>query len=187
MNTDVMFSKKSDEWQTPPDLYNFLNHFFEFKLDPCTTKDNPLKTKYYFTKEIHLTDDEEDGLNEPWPNVSTFVNPPYSEIKKWITKIKEEWQYRLDYHSLDDECSWGVKPIVILVPARVDTQWFEDITNVPLAKVMFIKGRLKFGGSESGAPFPSCLIILSCTDKDYKIFSECATPISCYKLNLKKG
>ncbi len=34
MNTELMFSSKSDEWETPQDLFDKLNEEFYFTLDP---------------------------------------------------------------------------------------------------------------------------------------------------------
>ena len=46
----VMFSSESTDWITPKWLYDKLDEEFHFDLDPCTTKDNPLKTKNFYTK-----------------------------------------------------------------------------------------------------------------------------------------
>ena len=35
MNTDAMFSSKTDQWETPQDFYDELNAEFGFTLDPC--------------------------------------------------------------------------------------------------------------------------------------------------------
>jgi site-specific DNA-methyltransferase (adenine-specific) len=46
----------------------------------------------------------------------------------------------------------------MLIPARTDTLWFHThIYNK--AEVRFIKGRLKFGGAKTSAPFPSMVVI----------------------------
>lgn len=37
-------------------------------------------------------------------------------------------------------------------------QWFHDFIYHK-AEIRFVKGRIKFGGSKSGAPFPSMVII----------------------------
>lgn len=54
---DVLFSRKSDEYETPQEIFDALNEEFHFDLDPCATPDNA-KCLLYFTK-------EEDGLNQP--------------------------------------------------------------------------------------------------------------------------
>ena len=35
-----MFSSKSDEWETPQDLFDELNKEYDFTLDPCATSEN---------------------------------------------------------------------------------------------------------------------------------------------------
>ena len=52
--------------------------------------------------------------------------------------------------------------VVMLIPARTDTKWFHDyIANNPRAHVIFLKGRLKFGNSTNGAPFPSMIVVFA--------------------------
>lgn len=48
--------------------------------------------------------------------------------------------------------------VVMLIPARTDTRYFHDYI-MHRAEVRFVRGRLKFGGSDTGAPFPSMLVI----------------------------
>ena len=50
----------------------------------------------------------------------------------------------------------------MLVPARVDTRWFHDyIYKKDNVSYEFIKGRLKFSGSKTSAPFPSMIVIFN--------------------------
>lgn len=135
-----MFSKKSDEWETPQDFYDFLNTKFNFTLDPCATHENHKCEKYY-TK-------EDDGLSKSWFGESVFVNPPYSKIKDWIEKGYRERRQDLEFKT----------SVVFLIPARTDTRYFHDYCS-KADKIIFIKGRLKFGNSKTGAPFPSMLVV----------------------------
>ena len=132
------YIKKSqtDNWATPIKLYNELNEEFKFdNFDPCPLNDNPIK----------------DGLSDDWAT-TTFVNPPYSKLKS--TKKQIGW-----IDKAHKECQKG-KTIVLLIPARTDTQWFHDIILKNNYEVRFIKGRLKFGDSKSSAPFPSMIVIM---------------------------
>ncbi len=140
MNTDVMFSSKTDQWETPQNLFNKLNKEFDFTLDPCADENNH-KCKKYYTKEI-------DGLSQCWEGERVFCNPPYGrEIGAWVRKCY--------LHSKDGD---GVA--VMLVPARTDTKWFHEyIYNKPYVEIRFLKGRLKFGRSKNPAPFPSMIVI----------------------------
>ena len=72
----VHFMSKSNEWETPPELYNQLDLIYQFDLDPCATHQNK-KCKKYFTI-------DDDGLSQKWFG-NVFVNPPYGrELKKWV-------------------------------------------------------------------------------------------------------
>lgn len=58
MVNNVLFSSKSDEWSTPPDIYEELDKEFNFTLDPCSTKYNHKCIKYFTA--------EDDGLSRSW-------------------------------------------------------------------------------------------------------------------------
>lgn len=58
MNTDCMFSSKSDLWETPQDFFDELNREFHFNLDVCALPENA-KCASYFTP-------EQDGLQKNW-------------------------------------------------------------------------------------------------------------------------
>lgn len=135
-----MFSSKTDQWATPQDFFDILDGEFSFTLDPCADETNH-KCNRYFTQEI-------DGLSQDWGGETVFCNPPYGrDIKKWVKKSRDEAQ----------------KPnttVVMLIPARTDTQYFHDyIYQKPNVEVRFIKGRLKFGDSNNSAPFPSMVVV----------------------------
>lgn len=138
MNTDVMFSSKSNEWETPQEFFNELDKEFNFDLDPCADDGNHKCDKYY-TK-------YDNGLLKDWGGHNAFVNPPYGrEIGKWVEKSYIESQKE---NTL----------VVMLIPARTDTRWFHNyIYNK--AEIRFIKGRLKFGGSNNSAPFPLMVVV----------------------------
>lgn len=137
MNTDVLFSSKSEEWTTPQDFFDKLNAEFNFTLDPCATIDNAKCTKFFTI--------ENDGLAQDWSGYRVFCNPPYGKkIAEWVKKCYEKAQK-------------GTL-IVLLIPARTDTIYFYNYIYHK-AEIRFIKGRLKFGNSANSAPFPSMLVI----------------------------
>jgi phage N-6-adenine-methyltransferase len=138
MNTDLMFSSKTDEWETPQDLFNELNKEFDFGIDVCANESNK-KCNTYF-------DRAKDGLKQYWFLwKSIWMNPPYGrEIGKWVEKAYET--------------SLKGSTVVCLLPARTDTRWFHQYI-LGKAEIRFIKGRLKFGGSKNSAPFPSMIVI----------------------------
>lgn len=40
MNTDLMFSSKTDLWETPQDFFDRLNEEFHFDIDVCALPKN---------------------------------------------------------------------------------------------------------------------------------------------------
>lgn len=124
MFNKVHFSSATDHWSTPKEVYDALNAEFNFDFDPC-----PIRG--------------EKGLDCSWGQ-SNFVNPPYSDIKKWLAKGYQE--------------SRQGKRVVFLIPSRTDTRWWHEYV-MGGAEIRFIKGRLKFGGAKNSAPFPSCIVI----------------------------
>ena len=132
----VFFSSKTDLWSTPPDLFARLDAEFGFTLDVCAVPENA-KCLRYFTPEI-------DGLRQTWEGI-VWMNPPYGRtIGKWVRKA---------YLSAREGAV-----VVCLLPARTDTRWWHDyVTHAH--EHWFIKGRLKFGGARSGAPFPSAVVV----------------------------
>ena len=71
MNTEILFSHKTDNWSTPLSLYKQLDEEFNFNMDPC-----PLRS---------LTD----GLDLDWKG-NIFINPPYSNVEAFLKKGIEE-------------------------------------------------------------------------------------------------
>ena len=71
MNTEVLFSSKSELWSTPQDLFDELNKEFHFNLDPCATSENA-KCAEFFTK-------EQDGLQKNWGGTTCFAIPHMAE------------------------------------------------------------------------------------------------------------
>jgi len=147
MNTAVMFSSKTSEWETPQHLFDQLHAEFGFDLDVCATPANA-KCPVYLTK-------EQDGLKQPWRELArvAWMNPPYGrKIGHWVRKAYEE--------------SAAGCTVACLLPARTDTRWFHSyiwdaMTHKPRTgvEVRLLPGRLKFGGAKAGAPFPSMIVV----------------------------
>ena len=84
------------------------------------------------------------GIAETRP-ITAFMNPPYGrEIAAWVEKA---------YRSAKENGA----TVVCLLPARVDTRWWHDYCAK--GEVFFVRGRLKFGGSENSAPFPNAVVV----------------------------
>ncbi len=140
----ALFSSRSEEWETPQDLFDRLNHIFAFALDACATPKNA-KCRHYFTK-------ADDALSRDWHVYGRiWLNPPYGRaIGSWLSKA----------------CSEARKGAVIvaLVPARTDARWWHTYVREK-SNVFFLKGRLKYRHASDckrhSAPFPSALLVFS--------------------------
>lgn len=83
------------------------------------------------------------GLITSWKE-RNYINPPYNKITRWLHKgFYQAKEGRL---------------CVFLLPSRTDTYWWHRYV-LKSKEIRFIRGRLKFGGSDHSAPFPSCVVI----------------------------
>lgn len=136
MNTGVMFSSTTDIWGTPQKFFDLLDSEFKFDVDVCALPENA-KCRNYYTPEM-------DGLRQKWEGVC-WCNPPYGrKIGDWIKKASESAE--------------AGATVVMLLPARTDTKWFHEYVY-GRTEIRFVRGRLKFGGSQNAAPFPSMVAI----------------------------
>lgn len=133
INKALMFSSKTDLWETPKDFFDELNREFQFTIDVCATPENA-KCENFYTPEI-------DGLSQEWEG-RVWCNPPYGrQIGSWVKKAAESSAL-----------------VVMLLPARTDTKWFHNYI-LGKAEIRFIKGRLKFGHQKNNAPFPVMVVV----------------------------
>lgn len=131
----VWASSATDQWATPQEFFDALNEEFGFDTDVCALPDNA-KCQRYFTPEI-------DGLKQEWTGVC-WMNPPYGRaIGHWMRKAYES--------------SLAGATVVCLVPARTDTAWWHDYAM--RGEIRYVRGRLKFGGSQNSAPFPCAVVV----------------------------
>ena len=84
MNTDLMFSSKTDLWETPQDFFDRLNAIHRFTTDVCALPENA-KCENYYTP-------DQDGLKQNWTG-TCWMNPPYGRrIGEWVRKAYESAQ-----------------------------------------------------------------------------------------------
>lgn len=137
---DIMSSLRlsdNDQWATPQEVFDALDREFHFTLDVCADAGNH-KCERYFTKEV-------DGLTQDWTGNRAWMNPPYGrEIGKWVKKAADSAE---EFSTI----------VVGLLPNRTDTNWWQDVMRA--TEVRFVKGRLKFGSGEAGAPFGSVIVV----------------------------
>lgn len=134
--------KVHDEWETPIELLHQASREYSIwpRLDVCATEQN---------KKCGLwIDIEHDALTTEWRH-DFFMNPPYSDIKRWMQKAYCQ-HLRQKVNGL------------VLTYAKTDTHWWHDYVE-DKAEVHFIKGRIKFlingQQSKNSAPYPSCWVI----------------------------
>lgn len=134
------FESSKQDWETPQSLFDDIDREFNFTFDAAASISNA-KTERFFTQ-------EDDALRQDWPIETYWLNPPYGAksgtLKQWVEKA---------YYA-----SKKGSTVVMLIPARTNTNWFHDIC-LSKAEVRFIRGRPKFGGADHGLPQPLCYVI----------------------------
>lgn len=140
MTAPVLFSSKSEIWETPDSFFRRADLAFgPFDLDACALAENTKVPGNFITPQV-------DALRVSWVErgQNIWLNPPYGrDIGMWMKKAWEESEA-------------GAK-VVCLVHARTDTKWWHEWAL--RGQVYFVKGRLKFGNAKFSAPFPSCLVV----------------------------
>lgn len=135
----ALLSSNTNEWSTPRAFFAALDAEFHFNLDPCSTRENRKCAKFFTI--------EDDGLQQDWGGYRVFCNPPYGRaIGAWVEKCFNESR-KAD------------TVVVLLIPARTDTKYFHKYIYHNAAEIRFIEGRLRFGDSKQGAPFPSMIVV----------------------------
>ncbi len=135
-----MMSSVRQDWATPRSLFEMLDREFRFRLDACATALNRAATPKYLDVE------KCDALKEDWAqHERIWLNPPYGrKIGFWIEKALRE--------------SRRGSTVVMLIPARTDTQWWHDYCMK--GEIRFLRGRLTFDDKKRGrCPFPSAIVI----------------------------
>lgn len=173
----VTSSSKKHTWRTPENLLVILRKFAKglstnkglIGLDPCADRSE----KRHFAKKNYTLFNDKDGLKETWRGFGlVYANPPYGRgsIIKWINKAIAEMFQADDEHSFaatGHNLRNKTDHVVLLVPARPDTKWFQETVLKHMHGLCFWKGRLKFSKSDP-APFPSLLIYLGSKPNRFK-------------------
>ncbi len=121
-------------------MFDEINKEFNFTLDAAASPEN--------TKVSKFLSKEDNALVCDWGNNVVWLNPPYGNkngsLKDWVIKSYEESQKGAT--------------VVMLIPARTNTNWFHDYC-LEKGEVRFIRGRPKFGDATHGLPQPLCYVI----------------------------
>ena len=90
---------------------------------------------------------EVDTLQLDWTGKRVFCNPPYSAIPAFLAKRVEPYI------------------AVYLLPSRTGTKWWHEVVLPYADEIRFLRGRLKFGGSKTSAPFDSVIVVFQRADR----------------------
>lgn len=165
-----MLSSDSTLWGTPRDVYDWLNAQFCFTIDLAALPTNTKHKRFYSPRD--------NSLAQSWEGETGFCNPPYGRgIDGWCDKAR-------------DEAMHARALTVLLVPARPDTEWWNNFVmsfdgsagkllrtslhmesrvlwlrfEALITGVCFLDERIAFEGmsaDDDGAPFPSAIVIHS--------------------------
>jgi phage N-6-adenine-methyltransferase len=181
----VHFSSESVEWGTPAEVFDPLDERFGFELDVCASAENA-KCLRYFTRQQDGLKQSWDGpcwMNPP------YGNPEFPCKKRCTKKRCKKRGHHIAHYvpgiadwvkKARGEAITGAT-VVCLLPARTDTEWWWDLVLEPEGKLLgtgyqypsttwirsdyldveitTIKGRIVFEGADSGAPFPSAVVV----------------------------
>ncbi len=90
---------------------------------------------------------------EDWSGRLAFVNPPFSQLLKWLRRAHEQWQLG------------NVSTVICLFPVRTDSTWFHDTLSAA-ADIYLLRGRVRFldlAGKGQHTPFSLMLLALGAT------------------------
>lgn len=134
------FKSAKQDWETPMEVFDPLHAEFGFTLDAAASAENAKVARFFNA--------EDDGLSQDWGRETVWLNPPYGDnaakLSDWVEK-----SYR---------ASLLGATVVLLIPARTNTNWFHDLC-LQRGEVRFVKGRPRFGDAEHGLPLPLCVVV----------------------------
>jgi hypothetical protein len=128
---------------TPQSIVDFVREVFggEIMLDPCATSDE--RGLVNAVTEYRGGPNHIDGLLAPWGD-HTYCNPPYRELKKWLSKARTEaWPN-----------DWR---IAVLCPVRSNRTWWREARDS--TSVYIELNPVTFVGYDNALPVPMCLML----------------------------
>lgn len=147
----IVGAKPSDEWRTPPALFDAVEGSFGQRwVDMAATAENSLCQAFVGPGSALGNNALVEDWEYLWRTLGPlWCNPPYSQ------PLLAQFVYRFLGARVD---------AVMLVPASVETKWFQDVmTSGQCHEVWFIRQRVPYvrpeTGKAAGAMFPSCLLV----------------------------
>jgi transcriptional regulator with XRE-family HTH domain len=134
---------------TPHDFMESIYAAFgAIDTDPCGNLLSPVVAQ----RRILLSEGG-DGLTQDWSGRLAFVNPPFSELLKWLRRAHEQWR------------AGKIQTVVCLVPVRTDSTWFHEVLSAD-ADIYLLRGRVRFldaRGRGQHTPFSLMVLTLGAT------------------------
>lgn len=143
---------------TPPDfMANIYQSFGAIDLDPCGHCQSPV-----IAGRRIILGEGGDGLNDEWSGRTAFVNPPFSQLLKWLRRAHDQWRIG------------NVETVVCLVPVRTDSAWFHETLSDD-ADIYLLQGRVRFlapSGQGQHTPFSLMLLTLGATSDQKRRYAS---------------
>lgn len=168
-------SAGSVEWCTPKTIIDAVKEAFggEIGLDPCSNSESIVGAKVEYILPEH------DGLTDPWDAGTIYVNPPFG--KSYMHKVTREIMGAKEFQAFKksdpapDLSVWkqssivdwvnrcvdarkNLASVIALLPAAVDTKYWQETVLRNASSVCFVKGRIRFNGAAASAPM-ACAIV----------------------------
>jgi DNA N-6-adenine-methyltransferase (Dam) len=127
----ILISGKSEDWYTPARYIEAARKVMgSIDLDPasCELANSVVKANHYYTK-------EDNGLSHQWYGC-IWLNPPYGRNAQGSSRTAT-WVKRL----LHDYTRGDIKQAILLLPSRIETQWFQLVWGYPIC---FANHRISF-------------------------------------------
>lgn len=125
------------DYETPLEFIEAVEkRFGRLTVDLAASAENA-KASLYFTE-------NDNALDQEWPEGLLWLNPPFKDIEPWAAK-----------------CAWDASPrrrILMLTPASIDALWYAKHVHHKAA-VLAVSPRIQFVGADHGYPKP---LMLSC-------------------------
>ena len=139
----------SNDWGTPQALVNLLNDEFGFTIDVCASPENAKVGRFFGPPGCgggrwHMNGlfwcIAEDGLAQSWRGKTFWMNPPFSDLPKWIGKASTP----------------GLRGVGLL---KVDTStlWWRRVADTA-KEIRFMK-RIRFVGADQTCNFATALVV----------------------------
>lgn len=170
MSLDAIHARGSDEWITPPEIFDPLHAEFQFRIDRAAKNAQMSRLPGYMPDAFK---------HDVWGASVGWCNPPYSMDGRFIGRAAEA-------------AAQGATT-VLLVFAKTDVAWWHDYVMTSAAEVRLIRGRVSFiagedmydktgkltvrAGERSGpSPKGSCVIVFRPGHVGPPVFSSVSYP-----------